>query len=125
MSRRTPALATNLWAGTRHSNSWVRSTSLRNLNELGLLTREACDPFFADLTNVESAVRRAAIEAVTFSTNFAAELVPVLRRIARDDPDPGVRSPALGALLRYVAQTNVAPQLHEGATNARRQEGLE
>lgn len=50
---------------------------------------------------------------VTFTTNFETELVPVFCRIARDDPEPDVRSYALGPLLRYGARTNVAPQLRE------------
>ena len=105
----------SLWARVRDPSDWMRGASLRNLNDLGLLTRAALDPFFIELTNGPPAGRVAAMNAVTFSTNFAAELVPLLCRIARDDPGPPLGSRALGRLLLYGAQTNVAPQLREEA----------
>jgi HEAT repeat protein len=120
MSRATPSLATNLWRLVRAGVSTrfapnTRDSALRNLNALGLLTRDALDPYFLELTNNLPSQRLAAMAVVTFSTNFSSELVPVLCHLARKDPDHGVSDGAFHYLLRYGAQTNVAPQLREEA----------
>lgn len=120
MSRATPALATNLWRHV-HDDTNVRSspsargTALRNLNNLGLLTRDALAPYFLELTNGQSSQRLKAIFVVTFSTNFAEELVPLLCRFAREDTDASIQSGVINPLLNYGSRTNIAPELREDA----------